>query len=162
MAFVPQKPYLPIGSLRTVLLYPEAELPVKDETIVAALRRCGLGYMAKRLDETDAWDRILSGGERQRVAFARLVIQRPDIIIMDEATSALDEDSQNSLLGLLEGELAHATVISVGHRPGLEEYHDRKITLEKRHAGAQLTSRRLGKSLWRLFRTKQAANDPAA
>ncbi|PZN96387.1 MAG: ABC transporter ATP-binding protein [Hyphomicrobiales bacterium] len=162
IAFVPQKPYLPIGSLRTVLLYPEADKPVPDETVVAALRRCGLSYMAKRLDDEDKWDRILSGGERQRVAFARLVIQRPDIIIMDEATSALDEDSQSSLLGLFEAELAHATVISVGHRPGLEDFHDRKITLEKRHAGAHLTSRRLGKSLWRLFKTKTAANDEAA
>ncbi|KPF70759.1 hypothetical protein IP69_09640 [Bosea sp. AAP35] len=162
IAFVPQKPYLPIGSLRTVLLYPEAEKPVPDAIVVSALKRCGLSYLAKRLDDEDKWDRILSGGERQRVAFARLVIQRPDIIIMDEATSALDEDSQNSLLGLFEGELAHATLISVGHRPGLEDFHDRKITLEKRLAGAHLTSRRLGKSLWHLFKSRVAANDEAA
>ncbi|PTM40256.1 ABC transporter ATP-binding protein/permease [Bosea sp. 124] len=162
LAFVPQKPYLPMGNLRTVLLYPEAEKPVPDEIVIAALKRCGLAYLAKRLDDEDKWDRILSGGERQRVAFARLVIRRPDIIIMDEATSALDEDSQTALLGLFEAELADATVISVGHRPGLEEFHDRKITLEKRLAGAQLTSRRLGKSLWRLFKTRKAANDEAA
>ncbi|HEV7257443.1 MAG TPA: ABC transporter ATP-binding protein/permease [Bosea sp. (in: a-proteobacteria)] len=162
LAFVPQKPYLPIGDLRTVLLYPEAEKPVPDETIIAALKRCGLAYLAKRLDDEDSWDRILSGGERQRIAFARLLIRRPDIIIMDEATSALDEDSQNALLGLFESELAGATVISVGHRAGLDDYHDRKITLEKRLAGAQLTSRRLGKSLWRLFRSRSAANDEAA
>jgi putative ATP-binding cassette transporter len=117
--------------------------------------------MAKRLDDEDVWDRILSGGERQRVAFARLLIQKPDVIIMDEATSALDEDSQNSLLDLFEAELASSTVISVGHRPGLEEYHDRKITLEKRLAGAHLTSQRLGKSLWRLFRGRRADNDAA-
>lgn len=162
IAFVPQKPYLPIGTLRSVLLYPVGEMPVSDETIIAALKRCGLSYLARRLDEDDKWDRILSGGERQRVAFARLLIQRPDIIIMDEATSALDEDSQNSLLGLFEAELAHATMISVGHRPGLEEFHDRKITLEKQLAGAHLTSRRLGKSLWRLFRSSRPANDEAA
>jgi putative ATP-binding cassette transporter len=162
IAFVPQKPYLPMGSFRTVLLYPEAEKPVPDEVVIAALQRCGLSYLARRLDEEDKWDRILSGGERQRVAFVRLLIQRPDIIIMDEATSALDEDSQNSLLGLFEAELAHATVISVGHRPGLEDFHDRQITLEKQLAGAHLTSRRLGKSLWRLFRSRQAANDEAA
>jgi putative ATP-binding cassette transporter len=159
IAFVPQKPYLPIGSLRTVALYPEAEKPVPDAVVVAALKRCGLSYLAKRLDDLDRWDQILSGGERQRIAFARLLIQRPDIIIMDEATSALDEDSQDSLLRLFDQELAHATLISVGHRPGLEDYHDRKITLEKRVAGAHLTSRRLGKSLWRLFRHHSAAND---
>ncbi|WP_082609794.1 ABC transporter ATP-binding protein/permease [Bosea sp. Root381] len=162
VAFVPQKPYLPMGNLRSVLLYPEAATPVPDETIVAALKRCGLGYLAKRLDDEDKWDRILSGGERQRVAFARLLIHRPDIIIMDEATSALDEDSQTALLSLFESDLAHATVISVGHRPGLEDFHDRKITLEKHLAGAHLTSRRLGKSLWRLFKTRTAANDEAA
>jgi putative ATP-binding cassette transporter len=162
IAFVPQKPYLPMGSFRTVLLYPQADLPVSDDVVLAALKRCGLAYLAKRLDDEDRWDQILSGGERQRVAFTRLLIQKPDIVIMDEATSALDEDSQNTLLGLFEGELAHATVISVGHRSGLEEFHDRKITLEKRLAGAHLSSRRLGKSLWRLFRSRSSANDDAA
>lgn len=159
IAFVPQKPYLPIGTFRTLLLYPDSEREVDDETIQAALQRCGLGYLARRLDEEDSWDRILSGGERQRIAFTRLLIHKPDIIIMDEATSALDEDSQASLLGLFENELANATMISVGHRPGLEDFHERKITLEKRLAGAQLTSRRIGKSLWRLFRNRQAANE---
>lgn len=162
IAFVPQKPYLPMGTFRTVLLYPETERPVADDIVLAALKRCGLAYMAKRLDDVDAWDRILSGGERQRVAFARLLIQQPGVIIMDEATSALDEDSQNSLLGLLERELAGATVISVGHRQGLEDFHDRKITLEKHLAGAQLSSRQLGKSLWRLFKSRLADNDEAA
>jgi putative ATP-binding cassette transporter len=162
IAFVPQKPYLPMGDLRTILLYPEADKPVPDEVVVAALRRCGLGYLARRLDDEEKWDRTLSGGERQRVAFVRLVIRKPDIIIMDEATSALDEDSQNHLLGLFDAELAEATLISVGHRPGLEDFHDRKITLEKRLAGAHLTSRRLGKSLWRLFRSRDAANDADA
>lgn len=159
IAFVPQKPYLPMGTFRTVLLYPEAEKPVEEEIVLAALKRCGLGYMARRLDDEDAWDRILSGGERQRVAFGRLLIQRPEIIIMDEATSALDEDSQSSLLGLLDTALAGSTVISVGHRPGLEDFHDRKITLEKHVAGAQMSSRKLGKSLWRLFKSKLADND---
>ncbi|AOO80042.1 hypothetical protein BHK69_05755 [Bosea vaviloviae] len=162
IAFVPQKPYLPMGSFRTVLLYPQADMAVPDDVVIAAMKRCGLAYLAKRLDDEDKWDQILSGGERQRVAFTRLLIQKPDIVIMDEATSALDEDSQNSLLDLFEGELAHATVISVGHRIGLEEFHDRKITLEKRLAGARLSSRRLVKSLWRLFRSRSSANDDAA
>ncbi|MDR6872501.1 putative ATP-binding cassette transporter [Bosea sp. BE125] len=162
IAFVPQKPYLPMGSFRTVLLYPQADAPVPDDVVIAAMKRCGLAYLAKRLDDEDRWDQILSGGERQRVAFTRLLIQKPDIVIMDEATSALDEDSQNTLLGLFEDELAHVTVISVGHRSGLEEFHDRKITLEKRLAGAHLSSRRLGKSLWRLFRSRGSANDDAA
>lgn len=162
VAFVPQKPYLPVGTLRNALLYPEAESRVDDATVEKALKRCGLSYLRRRLDEEERWDQTLSGGERQRVAFARLLIQKPDIIIMDEATSALDEDSQDSLLSLLDSELAEATVVSVGHRPGLEDFHDRKITLEKRQAGAHLAAGRLTRSFWRLFRNRQAANDQPA
>ena len=160
IAFVLQKPCLPYGTLRSILLYPDSDRTVPDNEIVAALKRCGLGYLAKKLDlEEEEWDRVLSGGERQRVAFARLLLQKPDIIVMDEATSALDEESQASLLSLFEEELAEATLISVGHRPGLEDYHDQKITLERRPAGAHLTSRRLKKSLWRVFRSRSAANE---
>lgn len=160
IAFVPQKPYLPRGTLRTILLYPDSDRAIPDDAITEALQRCGLGYLAKKLDiEEEDWDRILSGGERQRVAFTRLLLQKPDIIVMDEATSALDEESQASLLSLFDEELAEATLISVGHRPGLEDYHDQKITLERRLAGAHMTSRRLRKSLWRLFRSRSAANE---
>lgn len=162
IAFVPQKPYLPIGTLRDVLLYPEAESRVDDDTVRDALKRCGLASLGQRLDEKERWDQTLSGGERQRIAFARLLIQKPDIIIMDEATSALDEASQDSLLGLIESELSYATIISVGHRPGLEDFHERKITFEKREAGAHLTTKRLTRSLWRLFRRREAANDSSA
>lgn len=161
IAFLPQRPYMPKGTLRSVLLYPATEEKVEDETIRAALERCGLHHLSIRLGATDDWDRILSGGERQRIAFARLLIQKPAIIVMDEATSALDEDSQNALLKMFEDELAYATIISVGHRPGLEDFHDRKIMLERRPAGAHLTSRRIGKSLWRLFKTRSAANEDA-
>lgn len=160
IAFVPQKPYLPRGTLRSILLYPDSDRAVPDKAITEALQRCGLNYLARKLDlEDEDWDRALSGGERQRVAFTRLLLQKPDIIVMDEATSALDEESQASLLSLFDEELAQATLISVGHRPGLEDYHDQKITLERQPAGAHLTSRRLRKSLWRLFRNRSAANE---
>jgi putative ATP-binding cassette transporter len=159
VAFVPQKPYLPIGTLRNALLYPEAESRVEDTVVTDALKRCGLSYLRRRLDEEERWDQTLSGGERQRVAFARLLIQKPDIVIMDEATSALDEDSQDALLGLIGTELAHATIVSVGHRPALEDFHDRKITLEKRQAGAHLAAGRMTRPFWRLFRNRPAAND---
>jgi vitamin B12/bleomycin/antimicrobial peptide transport system ATP-binding/permease protein len=152
IAFVPQKPYIPLGTLRQAIVYPRSVDAVSDEMITGALRRCGLGYLVKRLEEDDRWDQILSGGERQRIAFARILLQRPSIIIMDEATSALDEDSQSSLLQLFNEDLAYATVVSVGHRPGLEEFHDRKLTLDRRAAGAHVSSRRLEKSLWHLFR----------
>jgi putative ATP-binding cassette transporter len=162
VAFVPQKPYLPVGTLRNALLYPEAESRVDEAAVMEALKRCGLSYLRKRLDEEERWDQTLSGGERQRVAFARLLIQKPDIVIMDEATSALDEDSQDALLGLIGTELAHATIVSVGHRPALEDFHDRKITLEKRQAGAHLAAGRMTRPFWRLFRNRPAANDQQA
>jgi len=140
IAFVPQKPYLPLGSLRLVLLYPHATRPPSDEHLIAILQRCGLSDMACRLDEVAPWDRELSGGERQRIAFARLLIQIPDIIIMDEATSALDEESQTSLLALFDDELRHATLISVGHRVSLDAFHDRKLIMTKAVGGATLRS----------------------
>ncbi len=143
VAFFPQKPYLPLGSLRTVLLYPHAVASIADERIWTVMSRCGLGDMSHRLDEVAAWDRVLSGGERQRVAFARLMLQGPDIVIMDEATSALDEDSQTSLMSLFDKELRHATVISVGHRISLDNFHDRKFTMTKLKGGATLTSSKL-------------------
>jgi vitamin B12/bleomycin/antimicrobial peptide transport system ATP-binding/permease protein len=152
IAFVPQRPYLPLGNLRDVLLYPAADADVDDTQIRAALHLCELDYLSQRLDETNIrWDQTLSGGERQRVAFARLVLQKPDIIIMDEATSALDEGSQYGLLSLFHNQLAYATIISVGHRAGIEEFHDRKIVIEKRDIGAKLTSEKLPKSIWHMF-----------
>ena len=153
IAFVPQKPYIPVATLREVMLYPHADRPIDDSVILAAMKRCGLGYLGKHLDDDeDGWDRTLSGGERQRIAFARLVIHKPDIIVMDEATSALDEDSQADLLQLLREDLAEATVISVGHRPGLEAFHDRKIVLERQEAGARLTAEPATSALWRMLR----------
>ncbi len=153
IAFVPQRPYLPLGTLRNALLYPAGDAATSDRVIAAAMKRCGLAYFIKRLDEESRWDQTLSGGERQRIAFCRLLIQKPQIIIMDEATSALDEESQTSLLLLLRAELKSATVISVAHRPGIEEFHDRRITLEKHHAGAEMTSNILPQSIWHLLPT---------
>jgi vitamin B12/bleomycin/antimicrobial peptide transport system ATP-binding/permease protein len=134
-AFMPQKPYIPLGTLRHALLYPASDLEVPDETLIEALMRCGLSHLAGRLDEEDQWDGILSGGEKQRLAFARLLVNPPDVIIMDEATAALDEESQARMLEFLRGDLARATVISVAHRPGLEEFFDREIRLIRAEAG---------------------------
>ncbi|OQW51032.1 ABC transporter ATP-binding protein/permease [Candidatus Raskinella chloraquaticus] len=156
IAFVPQRPYIPLGTLRNALLYPDAGSKIAHETVVRTMVRCGLSYLAKRLDDEERWDHVLSGGERQRVAFCRLVLRQPDIIIMDEATSALDEDSQQSMLNLLHEELKSSTVISVGHRTGIEEHHDRKIILERRPAGAHMTSLTVSKSLWSYFRQQRA------
>ena len=140
IAFMPQRPYLPLGTLRNAVTYSGGDEPVSNDVVDEAMRRCGLSYLVKRLDDEDRWDQLLSGGERQRVAFARLLIQRPSIIVMDEATAALDEESQTSLLNLVREELKDSTLISVGHRPSLDAFHDKKLTLTRRDAGAELSS----------------------
>jgi putative ATP-binding cassette transporter len=129
IAFMPQRPYMPLGTLRHALLYPTLDLDVPDDKLKDALRRCGLAHLIPRLDEEDNWDAILSGGEKQRVAFARLLVNPPDIVIMDEATSALDEESQARMMEFLRTDLARAMALSVTHRPGLEEFFEREINL---------------------------------
>ena len=167
VAFLPQRAYIPNGTMRQVLQYPLGIGETPDEALVAALERCGLGHLSHRLDEEDRWDKQLSGGEQQRIGFARLLIQRPDIVIMDEATAALDVASQASMMELFRNELQEATVISVGHRPELEEYHTRKLSL-RRFAGADdaedeenLRRRALGRLLRRTLRPR-ATPDPSA
>jgi putative ATP-binding cassette transporter len=146
IVFVPQKAYIPVGTLRQALTYPLPPHSFTSGELAAALKRCGLGEIASRLDEHENWDSILSGGERQRLAFARVLLQQPDILILDEATSALDETGQEDMLRVLSEALAPATMISVGHRTGLAAFHQRKITLIGRETGAVLTSRALPRS----------------
>jgi vitamin B12/bleomycin/antimicrobial peptide transport system ATP-binding/permease protein len=93
---------------------------------------------ARTRDKEQRWDQTLSGGERQRIAFARILIDQPNIIIMDEATAALDIDSEFRLLTLLFEQLPKATIISVGHRPGLQELHSRLLTLQRRPTGGRI------------------------
>ncbi len=167
VAFLPQRAYIPHGTMRDVLKYPLAAQDVPDEVLVAALERCGLGHLTGRLGDHDRWDKQLSGGEQQRIGFARLLIQRPDVVIMDEATAALDVPSQASMMELFRDELREATVVSVGHRPELEAYHTRKLSL-RRFAGAEdqeaednLRRRKLGRLLRRSLRPR-ATPDPSA
>jgi len=127
IAFMPQRPYFPLGTLRSVLLYPYPEQQVADEKIREALTRCGLEHLIPRIDEEDTWSSLLSGGEQQRLAFARVLIHPPDILIMDEPTSSLDELSQFKMMEYMRDLLPDTMVIHAGHRPGLERFHDREI-----------------------------------
>jgi vitamin B12/bleomycin/antimicrobial peptide transport system ATP-binding/permease protein len=138
LLMLPQKGYVPLGTLRRAATYPMAPEAAGDETIREALSDVGLGHLLDRLDEEAPWEQTLSGGEKQRVAFARLLIHQPDLIVLDEATSALDTESQGRLMNLLNEKMPNATVISVGHRPELEAYHGRKLVLEHRPGGARL------------------------
>jgi putative ATP-binding cassette transporter len=137
---LPQKPYVPSGTLRRAAAYPAAEEEWSVDQIGDALDKVGLAHLKDKIEEEAPWDQTLSGGEKQRLAFARLFLHRPDIIVLDEATSALDEKSQDQMMKLLTEELPGATVVSVAHRAELEAFHSRKIVLERRKGGAKLVS----------------------
>ena len=138
VAFLPQRPYMPLGTLRQVLCYPDDGQTYSDDILHEALSRCGLRRLIPRMDAEEKWDKVLSGGELQRIGFARLLVLRPDIVIMDEATAALDTASQDAMMELFRGELDHVTLISVGHRSELEDYHDRKLTLQRHATGVEM------------------------
>jgi vitamin B12/bleomycin/antimicrobial peptide transport system ATP-binding/permease protein len=140
MMLMPQRAYVPVGTLRRAATYPEAPESKDDAGIAKTLKLVGLGHLVERLDEEAPWDQTLSGGEKQRLAFARIFLHRPDIIVLDEATSALDPESQDKLMELLTKQLAETTVLSVGHRPELEAFHSRKIVLERRRGGAKFVT----------------------
>ena len=137
---LPQKSYVPSGTLRRATAYPGAADDWTEEQIGEALDKVGLGHLKDRIEEEAPWDQTLSGGEKQRLAFARLLLHRPDIIVLDEATSALDDASQDKMMKVVNEDLKNATVLSVAHRPELEAFHSRKITLERRKGGAKLVS----------------------
>lgn len=138
--FCPQRPYIPLGSLRAAATYPQPPATIDLEAVKRAFVRAGLKYLIPRLDDKDiSWDKMLSGGEQQRLAFVRILLHKPDVLIMDESTSALDEASQESLMNLFKEELAHMTVITVGHRPSLADYHEKRLVLTKQDSkGARL------------------------
>jgi putative ATP-binding cassette transporter len=137
---LPQKPYIPTGTLRRAVSYPRPADSWAPDEIDSALEKVGLGHLREKIEEDLPWDHTLSGGEKQRLAFARLLLHKPNIIVLDEATSALDEKTQDMIMGMLIEELPEATVLSVAHRVELEAFHTRKITLEKREGGAKLVS----------------------
>ena len=135
---MPQRPYVPIGTLRRATTYPAPAEEIPKEQVAEALELVGLGHLTGRIDEEAPWDQTLSGGEKQRLAFARLLIARPDIIVLDEATSALDASSQEKLMRMIGDQLPTTTILSVGHRRELEAFHERKLVLERRSGGARL------------------------
>ncbi|MHB1202370.1 MAG: ABC transporter ATP-binding protein/permease [Acidithiobacillus sp.] len=127
--FSPQKPYLPLGTLRDVLVYPFGAPGVSDESLRGLLLLCGMASLAERLDEVRLWAHVLSLGEQQRLAFARILLQKPQWVFMDEATSALDEPAEGRLYEMLIEELPQTAIISVGHRSSLLQYHEQRLEL---------------------------------
>src|ERR1700730_16860463 len=129
--FLPQRPYLPIGTLRSVVSYPMPAAGVDDATLREALEAVGLAQLAGRLDEAGHWALQLSPGEQQRVAFARALVQKPDWLFLDEATAAVDEVTEARLYRLVRDRLPGTTLFSVGHRATLGPFHARRLVVER-------------------------------
>ncbi len=134
--FLPQRPYLPLGSLRDALCYPRQALAWSDAAIADALNAAGLPSLVARLDEVANWTQVLSGGEQQRLAAARALLIAPRWLLLDEATSALDERGEQALYQTLHDRLPATTMISIAHRPSVARFHRQVLRVEPREGGA--------------------------
>ena len=141
MMFLPQYPYLPLGSLRAAACYPASADSYSTAEIATAFVQVGLEDFIKMLDVEERWDRALSLGQQQRLAFARLMLHRPKWVFLDEATGALDEENQAKVMNLINRELTDSSIISIGHRPSLAEFHTRTLHLIPTPSGAKLRRR---------------------
>ena len=128
--FLPQRPYLPLGSLRRAIYYPQPVPENETDNLAKLMERAGIGGLASSLDEVDDWSRILSLGEQQRLAFVRILLYKPQVLFLDESTSALDEENERSVYELIRRELPDTACISVGHRSSLAAYHDKRLKLD--------------------------------
>jgi len=137
--FLPQRPYLPIGTLREVIAYPMLDGDFSDKNVSDALTAVGLQHLNARLTEQQNWSLQLSPGEQQRVAFARVVLQQPAWLFLDEATSSLDENAEQHLYRMLKEKLPQTTIISIGHRSTLREFHTRLLELKGSDGSRVLT-----------------------
>ena len=128
---LPQRTYLPLGTLRQAICYPRTLDAYPDAAVRAALEAVGLGKLARELDEAGNWSLRLSGGEQQRVGVARALLAQPDWLLLDEATSALDEAGEADIYGTIVDKLPGAGIISVGHRATLAAFHTRQVAMER-------------------------------
>jgi putative ATP-binding cassette transporter len=128
---------MPLGDLRSTLSYPAGAGSYPDDAVNSALDAVSLAHLGTRLDEVADWAKVLSPGEQQRIAFARVLLAKPKAVFLDEATSALDEGQEFALYRALRTQLPDCIVVSVSHRPTLDQHHDRRLEL-------------LGDGAWRL------------
>jgi putative ATP-binding cassette transporter len=135
LLLLPQKPYLPQGSLRECVAYPASPNTYSDAELTSALAASGLGRISDALDDHANWSQRLSGGEQQRLAIARALLTKPDWLFLDEATSALDEESEAQLYTALKDRLPTTTLISIGHRSTLKAFHSAAVRMEAIEGG---------------------------
>jgi putative ATP-binding cassette transporter len=128
--FLPQKPYMPLGTLREALAYPAPVEAYDAAAMTEALEAVGLGALAGRLDADEAWGQVLSGGELQRVSVARALLARPDWLFLDEATASLDGEAEAALYAAVKRLLPGTTLVSVTHRDSVAALHPRRVVLE--------------------------------
>jgi putative ATP-binding cassette transporter len=131
MFFLPQKPYIPLGTLRYVISYPHDPASHNRADMAQALRDAGLPHLVDRLDRDDNWPQSLSGGELQRVAVARALLAKPSWVFMDEATASLDPDSEIEVYQALKTHLPAATLISIAHRPSVAGFHEARVVFQR-------------------------------
>jgi putative ATP-binding cassette transporter len=129
--FLPQRPYIPLGTLRHVVTYPCPATNFSREEIAGALEDTGLGQFVPRLDHDEHWAQQLSGGEQQRLALARALLIKPDWLFLDEATASLDPEAEASLYRTLKAKLPDTTLVSIAHRPSVAAFHERHLVLER-------------------------------
>jgi putative ATP-binding cassette transporter len=134
--FLPQRPYIPLGTLRHVITYPNAVDAFSEEQIARALTDAGLPQLVCRLDSDDNWPQRLSGGEQQRIALARALLAKPDWIFLDEATASLDPDAETELYAVLKARLPNVTLVSIAHRPSVAAFHDRTLVFKRENDSA--------------------------
>lgn len=138
--FLPQRPYLPLGTLRQALVYPDHADDHSDADCAEVLRACRLPDLVGRLAEEGNWAMTLSPGEQQRLAFARALLYRPDWLFLDEASSALDEPTEAEIYRMLQRRLPDATLISIAHKPGVAAFHDGRLTIDPGRGAVRLDS----------------------
>jgi putative ATP-binding cassette transporter len=131
--FLPQRPYLPLGTLRHVIAYPESETSFSDTDFRDALSYAGLDHLIPRLDSDERWAQVLSGGEQQRVAMARALLLQPDWLFLDEATANLDPEAENFLHDAMRTRLPNTTIVAISHRPLTDGGHDRRLVFDSAH-----------------------------